>query len=190
MSGPGALCSVRTRCSLCRVPALFRSLSRATALSVSGPGALCVGPRRSLCRAPQLSRSLCRVLGPAAQIRVFIRMSSGLCAPSVVIRVPPIASAGPELGSAWPAWAPSSNPRATHPVWRAPSSDPRATHPARRAPLLHKRTPNLTVWEKIRQHMYVYIYTYQLQLSVLMRMLVFYVSAIPSFNKRNYKYKY
>ena len=47
---PGARC-VWARRSLCRAPALSRR-------SVSGPGALSLGPR-PLCRAPMLSRSLC-----------------------------------------------------------------------------------------------------------------------------------
>ena len=144
-------------------------------LSVSGPGSLGVGPRRSVgpwaqcspcqargsvCEDPSLTvsgpcrgpanLSLCELgFGPAAQIRVFIRMSpiwsaqlrsachrSGLAASS---SDPPIRSASRSVGT-------SSDPRATHPVPCTPSSDPRATHPTRRVPFFRERTPTFTVW--------------------------------------------
>ena len=84
---------------------LFQSGSRPGALpplSVSGPGALCVGfrhgvpalsrtlcvgPRRSLCRAPPLSRCLCRT--SAVSVSVPGALPHSLCrgpAPSVRLR--------------------------------------------------------------------------------------------------------
>ena len=47
--GPGALC---------RVPALSHALCRPRRSLCSGPGPLCVGPRRSLCRTPPLALCL------------------------------------------------------------------------------------------------------------------------------------
>ena len=100
LSGLGAL-SLSVSCprAFC-VPALSRRfLCLAPALSVSGPSALCVGPRRSLCRGPVLSVSavsgpsaLC--VGPHAPIRMPPIRPRGPPAP---IGLPPIRSAGPQL---------------------------------------------------------------------------------------------
>ena len=72
--GPGAL--------LCRGP-----------FSVSGPGALCVGPRRSLCRVPALSRS-CR--GPALSVSgpgaLSLCVSGSVSGPGAL---PPLSVLGP-----------------------------------------------------------------------------------------------
>ena len=90
----------------------WRSLHR-PALSVSGAAAL------------SLPVSALSVLGPSGPPPLRGTLCVGLPArhpPSL----PPIWSAGPQLGSAC---------HPSRPVLRAPNSDPRATHPARRVPL-------------------------------------------------------
>ena len=125
---------------------------------MSGPRALCVGPRRSLCQAPAFplcvgaGRSLCR--GPGA---LCVRARRSLC-PGLRSLSGPAGSAAAQLRSACFSAchssglrAPNSDPRGTHllsqirePRVRSagPSSDPRAvppsplraTHPAPASP--------------------------------------------------------
>ena len=114
---------------LCRDPALRRGLALCVGLRRSA-GALCVGARSQIRVSPSAHT-------PSSDLR-----PRGLPAP---IRTPPIRFAGPQLRSA------------CHPSgpW-APSPDPRATHPARRVPFFQERTSNLTVWEK--NSLYILLY--------------------------------
>ena len=129
-----AACSVSGPGALCVGPRRSLRLCLGPALSVSGPVALCVWARRSLCRA------LCRALalsvsGPVA-LCVWARRSFCQAGPQAESRVPPI-----QLR------APSSDPCAAHP---AAGPQLKATcHPscpARSILSFQKRTPNLTVW--------------------------------------------
>ena len=127
----------------CRVQSAPGGRVPGPALFVSGPGALCVEPRRSLCRGPAVSvsgssgsadlqlRTACRP-GPALPITPLIRYRGPAACATHPARRTPIYSVGPKLRFA------STHPHpcpATHPARepsggpQAPSSDPRAAHP-------------------------------------------------------------
>ena len=132
---PGALALMSARRSLCRGPALSRSVSgpgqcvrprRSPALSVSGPGALCVGARWSyeaLLSGPGAlrvgphgpsSEPITPIHFPNLQLRLA-PSSRSTCHPF------PSPPAGPQLRSACHPVGPCApNPRATHPVRAGP----------------------------------------------------------------------
>ena len=112
------------------------------------PDALCVGPRRSLCRGPAISASVPGALqrsGPALFVSGPNTPSvSGLGALCVGARV-----SGPQLPSAChpsALRAPSSDPRATHPMPRHQC----ATHPARRVPFFRENPKPYCLGEKLK----------------------------------------
>ena len=140
--------SVSARRCLCRT--LCRALALYVSGSASGPGGLCVGPRRylALCWGPALS-----VSGPGA-LSVGPRRSHWVREPPPIPIYSPRAPSSDLLATTGPR-APATHPsdpachHATHPVPRAtslpilsaapsrpasPSSDPRATHPGRGPP--------------------------------------------------------
>ena len=143
VSSPIAVC-VGPRRSLCRGPALLRSFCQVPALSVSGPGALCVRALHSsdvLCRGPAFSQSEPGALSFCVCVSGIARpgslslvsapgtLSLSVSGPARCVR-PRRSVSGPALcvGGRWLYEAlivgPASLCAGPHPPW-APSSDPR-----------------------------------------------------------------